>query len=148
MVKDWLILLSVSSAVTAEAAKDLEHKDDEEAFHYLLKVSFERYFRPLISSLFFLAETVRECLEADRQNRFSLRINDFLEVLRSYDIDVIYCKSGDVLGDVDYDDYEIRTPDFSSVAIAPNCITKVIKYGVNYSGLDCVKDKTIVEMVL
>lgn len=148
IAKEWYILLSVSSAVTAEAAKDVEQKDDNESLDYLLRVSFEQYFRPLISSLILLAEKVRENTSADAEKQLALHINDFREDLRIYDINIIYCKSGEILSDVDFEDYEIRIPDALSTARASNYITKVIKYGVNCYRFDCVKDKTIVEMVL
>lgn len=146
MVIDWINLLSAASAVTAEAAVDIEQKNDEEAFDYLIKVSFEWYFRPLISSVLFLAECVRENLHEEDCNQLSSIINGFLDALRSYDIDVVYYKAGDVLTDSDYNDLEIKVPDVMPVTIAHNSITKVIKYGVNLPKEGCVGDKTIVEM--
>lgn len=145
-VIDWINLLSAASAVTAEAAVDMEQKNDEEAFDYLIKVSFEWYFRPLISSVLFLAEYVRENLLEEARNQLSSIINEFLDALRSYDIDVVYYKAGDVLTDSDYNDLEIKVPDVMPVTIAHNSITKVIKYGVNLPKEGCVGDKTIVEM--
>lgn len=148
VVIDWINLLSVASAVTAEAAVDIEQKNDEEAFDYLIRVSFERYFRPLISSVLLLAECVRENVYEEVHNSLSSIINEFLEALRSYDIDTVYYKSGDVLEDSDYNDLEIKVPDVMPVTKSQNSITKVIKYGINLPKKGCVGDKTIVEMPL
>ena len=151
MVKDWHILLSVSSAVTAEAARDIEYKDDAEVLNYLQRVSFEHYFRPRISSLLYFAETVRMKKEGCLEGRMSIIIKNYLEMLCSCGIEVVYCKSGDQLDCVDFSNFEIVVPEMREMTIenlAPNTITKVIKYGINSSRLDCVSDKTIVEMVI
>lgn len=146
--KKWHSLLLTSSAVTAEAALDIEHKNDEEILGYLTRVSFEQYFRPKIAAVLLLCEHVRASVAGNAESSIRSVVDGFLSTLRSYDIFVPYCKAGDVLDNVDYKDYEIRVPDDSPVGANKNTVLNVIHYGVDYSHADCSNDKTIVEMII
>ena len=146
--KKWHSLLLTSSAVTAEAALDIEHKNDEEILGYLTRVSFEQYFRPKIAAVLLLCEHVRASVSGSSESSIRSVVDGFLSTLKSYDIVVPYCKAGDVLDNVDYKDYEIRVPDDSPVGADRNTVLNIIHYGVDYSLADCSDDKTIVEMII
>lgn len=144
----WHSLLLTSSAVTAEAASDIENKNDEEILDYLRRVSFEQYFRPKIAAVVLLFEHIRASLSGRAESSVRSVIEDFLSTLRSYDIDVSYCMIGCVLENVNYKDYEIHIPDTAPVGALKNTVVDALNYGVNCKLLDCVGDKTIVEMII
>lgn len=147
-IMQWYVLLVTSSAVTAEAASDIEHKSDEEVLHYLQRIAFENYFRPKIASFLLLCEHIRLNITKEDEASVISIIEDFLLTLETYGIRVIYCRIGAIIDDINYNDIEIHVPDEFDKVSSKNMVTDVIKYGVNCQSFGCEGDQTIVEMII
>lgn len=147
-IMQWYVLLLTSSAVTAEAASDIEHKSDEEVLLYLQRVAFEHYFRPKIASFLLLCECIRSSITNKEEASVSSVIKDFLLTLETYGIRAIYCRIGAIINDINYDDFEIHVPNEFDKVSSKNKVTDVIKYGVNCHTFGCEGDQTVVEMII
>lgn len=141
-ILSWYLLAKNISAISKNLAFDILGKmNNEQRLLFLRKHSFEKYFRPQISSLLMLLEFVRY---NNRSKRVEAIIEECLLSLEAQNIRVEYIAIGSILEESRFGAFEIEPS--SSEETEKDTVLKIKKFGVISKSFDCSNDKTIVEL--
>lgn len=142
-VTRWYSLLKDVALVPKELAFDITSKNGENSkLEYLQKYAFEKFFRKHIASAVLFAENMRISVSAQERRKVILgAINELIDSLLPYGINIDYIPINTILPDADFSKYEIES--VTNETEEENQILLVRKYAVNRSNVYAETEKTM-----
>ena len=142
-VTRWYSLLKDVSLIPKELSFDLTSKNSENSkLEYLQKYAFEKFYRKHIASAVLFAENIRLSVSAqERRKTIFGAINELLDSLLPYGINVDYIPVNAIISDADFLKYEIES--VTNETEEENKILLVRKYAVNRSNVHAETEKTM-----
>lgn len=139
----WYSLLKDGALIPKELSFDLTSKNDENSkLEYLQKYAFEKFYRKHIASAALFAENIRLSVSAqDRRKTIQDAINDLIDSLLPYGINVDYIPVNTIIPDADFSKYEIES--VTNETEEENKVLLVRKYAVNRSNVHAETEKTM-----
>lgn len=137
----WYSLLKGAALVPKELAFDINSKVDGNAkLEFLQKYAFEKYFRTYIASAILFAEKIRSVTASENQIVIQNVIDEFVQLLLSYGIEIDYVPINTILSDSMFAKYEVES---ISTGEEENKVVSIRKYAVNRYNVYAVPEKTV-----
>lgn len=142
-VASWYSILKNVALVPKELSFDLTSKNGENSkLGYLQKYAFEKYYRKHIASAVLFAENIRLSVYAqERRKVIQEAIQELLDSLLLYGINVDYVPVNTIIPDADFSKYEIES--ITNEEEEENKVLLVRKYAVNRSNVYAEIEKTM-----
>ena len=142
-VARWYSLLKDVALIPKELSFDLTSKNGENSkLEYLQKYAFEKFYRKHIASAVLFAENIRISVSAqERRKTIQGAINELIDSLLPYGINVDYIPVDTIISDTDFSKYEIES--VTNETEEENKILLVRKYAVNRSNVYAETEKTM-----
>jgi len=139
----WYSLLKDVALIPKELSFDITSKNGENSkLEYLQKYAFERYYRKHIASAVIFAENIKLSVSAqERRKTIQDAINELIDSLLPYGINVDYIPVNTIIPDADFSKYEIES--VTNETEEENKVLLVRKYAVNRSNVHAEREKTM-----
>lgn len=139
----WYSLLKDVALIPKELSFDLTSKNGENSkLEYLQKYAFEMFYRKHIASAVLFAENIRLSVSTqERRKTIQGAINELLDSLLPYGINVDYIPVHTIISDADFSKYEIES--VINETEEENKILLVRRYAVNRSNVHAETEKTV-----